>query len=453
LGYAPKCLPEARNHLEAGNLDDALERLSIACEERWEGQGESCTLLGLHARGTKYEDQMEHALDTGCLAGVATACVRSGENMLGELFRGSKLVSAQDIIERIEPHCLTAPDPEELAKYGYPAQAQACNTLAPMFEHGMGLPQDRDRAYALWSSSCGIGDSHACAQVGFFTTRGWAVEKDVAKGYAIYADACEKNSAMGCANLAAALVRGDGIERDYGRAAELFGKACKQQYLDSCDQQGHAQILQNTEGDMDTRIEQLLAQLDKRADELRASVPPKSEGDGWIKQRLEAMFELDQLYRRAFDTAGLDEAGRKRFSQGLGERMGRVDAEHRAELKAIVAETGWPTISRFGRQVSQNAWQIVQHADEDVAWQVEVLATLEKLLEQNEVSPGNVAYLRDRVAVNQKRPQTYGTQGHCVDGKWQPREMVDPEQVDARRAEVGLGSLEEYRASFDGKCP
>jgi hypothetical protein len=48
------------------------------------------------------------------------------------------------------------------------------------------------------------------------------------------------------------------------------------------------------------------------------------------------------------------------------------------------------------------------------------------------------------VLVAAGKPQRYGTQYDMVDGKLQPAEIEDPEHVDARRAEVDLGTMAEY---------
>lgn len=51
----------------------------------------------------------------------------------------------------------------------------------------------------------------------------------------------------------------------------------------------------------------------------------------------------------------------------------------------------------------------------------------------------HAAYLTDRVAMNEGRPQIYGTQISDVkDGEGVPWPIADPQQLDARRASVGL---------------
>ena len=58
----------------------------------------------------------------------------------------------------------------------------------------------------------------------------------------------------------------------------------------------------------------------------------------------------------------------------------------------------------------------------------------------------------DRVAVGDKRLQRYGTQMACVDGKRGAKiGLEDPERVDERRKQMGMGPWKDYVASF-GPC-
>ena len=73
------------------------------------------------------------------------------------------------------------------------------------------------------------------------------------------------------------------------------------------------------------------------------------------------------------------------------------------------------------------------------------LALLEATVAVDDASPGDLAYLIDRVLVAEGKPQLYGTQVSIEDGIVTPRTPIaDEANVDARRAAAGLGLLEEY---------
>ncbi len=63
-------------------------------------------------------------------------------------------------------------------------------------------------------------------------------------------------------------------------------------------------------------------------------------------------------------------------------------------------------------------------------------------LASGDVTPIDVAYLEDRIAVFEHRPQTYGTQ---FGAGGVPQPIADPTHVDERRKAIGLGSMAEYR--------
>jgi hypothetical protein len=115
--------------------------------------------------------------------------------------------------------------------------------------------------------------------------------------------------------------------------------------------------------------------------------------------------------------------------------MGEVDSRNTARLKAIIAEYGWPTKSMVGNDGASAAWLLAQHADRDPEFQQSVLVMIEKLLSRGEAKSSDYAYLYDRT----HSPQRYGTQGTCVaPGKWEPREIENPETVDDRRASMSI---------------
>jgi hypothetical protein len=70
-----------------------------------------------------------------------------------------------------------------------------------------------------------------------------------------------------------------------------------------------------------------------------------------------------------------------------------------------------------------------------------------------EVDITDVAYLTDRVCVNRGRGQLYGTQFTQEDGKHIPRTIEDEANIDARRAEVGMGPLSEQIELMYQKYP
>ena len=123
------------------------------------------------------------------------------------------------------------------------------------------------------------------------------------------------------------------------------------------------------------------------------------------------------------------------------EQMKEIDAESTDFIIKILSEFGFPTISKVGKKPSFHAWKLVQHSP-DTKLQEKYLALMEENLE--DVNKRDFAYLKDRVLLAQGKQQIYGTQFNKVDdGRYVPINLWDIENVNARRKEVELDSLEE----------
>lgn len=141
----------------------------------------------------------------------------------------------------------------------------------------------------------------------------------------------------------------------------------------------------------------------------------------------------------------VDQAMRNRCTDNPDEWDETVDHRNTKRLKAIVDEIGWPSISKVGHDGSSNAWLLIQHADHDPDFQ-KICLKLMKSEPEGEVSKQNIAYLEDRIAVGEGRPQIYGTQFHQdADGQLEPQPIEDVGKVDERRKDMGLETLDEYK--------
>lgn len=181
------------------------------------------------------------------------------------------------------------------------------------------------------------------------------------------------------------------------------------------------------------------------AEPTRTPTPLTITAEG-LRQELLEREAVDQVVRAQLAENWRDPA--------VGAELMRVDAENTAWLKQVVVTFGWPSQSLVGSRAADAAWLLVQHADHDVAFQKEALALMAPLVDQNEVTKQNYAYLYDRVATNEGRPQRYGTQGQCTGAHtWEPNQLEDPTQVDALRRSMNLPPLDDYKKQFYSICP
>lgn len=123
-----------------------------------------------------------------------------------------------------------------------------------------------------------------------------------------------------------------------------------------------------------------------------------------------------------------------------------TDAGNLAWLKGVVARQGFPTVAQVGNEGVADAWLLVQHADRDSAFQVQVLRTLQARGADAGVRKQDLAMLTDRVLLAQGKPQRYGTQFKPdANGALAMQPVEDEEGLDARRASAGLMPLAIYR--------
>lgn len=153
-----------------------------------------------------------------------------------------------------------------------------------------------------------------------------------------------------------------------------------------------------------------------------------------ISEKLVEMYKKDQELRHEIDFTKED--------QLLASKMKEVDRENRQRLKEIVDEIGWPTISKVGKKGAEAAWLLAQHADQGLEFQKKCLELMKE--NKNDVSKRDVAYLEDRVLVNEGKPQKYGTQFYLDENKkLKPRPIQNKDKLNEKREEMGMKPFEE----------
>jgi hypothetical protein len=125
-------------------------------------------------------------------------------------------------------------------------------------------------------------------------------------------------------------------------------------------------------------------------------------------------------------------------------RMEAVHRKNAARLRQIIAEYGWPDTDLVGEDGTLAAWFIAQHAIGEPDFQREALRLVQDKVKHGRVPPAQEAYLYDRIALYEGRPQRYGTQGvPCPDGQDRRWLTEDPEHLNERRGAMGLTAVPE----------
>lgn len=172
-----------------------------------------------------------------------------------------------------------------------------------------------------------------------------------------------------------------------------------------------------------------------------------------LRARLLRLLEGDQNYRRSL--AALN--GRPDPTEGrrLMALQRGADSVNVAELIDILETHRWPRAALVGAEAGLAAFLVLQHAPPDV--QRQYLPMAREAVRSGDLAPSHLALLEDRVLMHQDRPQTYGTQlvKDAATGELQVWPIEDEENVDARRASVGLPPLSDYLRGFglDRRAP
>lgn len=124
-------------------------------------------------------------------------------------------------------------------------------------------------------------------------------------------------------------------------------------------------------------------------------------------------------------------------------RMEAVHVKNAARLRELVAQYGWPGEDIAGEDGAKAAWFIAQHAIGEPEFQRQAFRLAQAAAEEGRIPRWHCAYLEDRIATQEGRPQRFGTQwiDDPRDGRARPWTLAEPERVNELRASVGLQPL------------
>jgi hypothetical protein len=152
-----------------------------------------------------------------------------------------------------------------------------------------------------------------------------------------------------------------------------------------------------------------------------------------LRRELLAMREEDRRVRTELADAG-------ELGGPYVPRMEEVHIRNAARLRALISEHGWPIEDMAGKDGSEAAGFIAQHAVGEPEFQRMALSLLQAAAAAGRISAWHAAFLEDRIAMQEGRPQRFGTQwmDDPGDGLIRPWNLAEPEKVNSLRASVGL---------------
>ena len=167
-----------------------------------------------------------------------------------------------------------------------------------------------------------------------------------------------------------------------------------------------------------------------------------------LKKQLAQIQYDDQKYRKMIDSIqALHPQGSEAYQAFIRDWM-KMDSLNAAKIIQIIDEHGYPGRTIVGDGQASTAWLVIQHAPLET--QVKYLPLITEAAEKGELRKADWALLVDRIRMRQGKPQLYGSQVIRDEetGQWKFHDIEDEANVNARRAEVGLGPLEDYAQHF-----
>lgn len=174
------------------------------------------------------------------------------------------------------------------------------------------------------------------------------------------------------------------------------------------------------------------------------------------KEKAEA--NLDKPLVAVLDTIYQEDQGLRRQISEVEEKYGRDSDEMKAhwkkiaekdsinliKIQKILDKRGWLGPDVIGNQGNTTLFLVIQHSDQAV--QEKYLPMMREAVAKGNARPSSLALLEDRVALGQGKRQIYGSQigRNPETGEFYVSPLQDPDNVDKRRAEVGLGTLQDY---------
>jgi len=158
---------------------------------------------------------------------------------------------------------------------------------------------------------------------------------------------------------------------------------------------------------------------------------------------LDTIFKNDQGGRVKMEEVAAKYGENSKEIQDLWKEQNYLDSVDLVKVTNILDKYGWVGADIVGGRGNQTIFLVIQHAD--IKTQQKYLPVMREAVKNRKAEPGSLALLEDRVALREGRKQIYGSQIHgSPDGKYWISPLEDPDNVDKRRAEVGLEPLANY---------
>ncbi|WPO82659.1 DUF6624 domain-containing protein [Chryseobacterium sp. JJR-5R] len=163
-----------------------------------------------------------------------------------------------------------------------------------------------------------------------------------------------------------------------------------------------------------------------------------------LQAELLAIYDEDQKYRIQMNETQKKFGLESKEMQDLWKITDQKDSINLLKVKKILDEKGWVGKDKVGAQANSALFLVIQHADLET--QKKYLPMMREAVTKGNASPASLALLIDRIEIQEGRKQIYGSQigTNPINKTPYVLPLIDPGNVDKRRAEVGLDPISDY---------
>jgi len=159
---------------------------------------------------------------------------------------------------------------------------------------------------------------------------------------------------------------------------------------------------------------------------------------------LDTIYQEDQKYRLELDSIGKKYGLKSEEMTAQWKIINHKDSINLIKIKKILDERGWLGRDIIGFYGNLTLFLVIQHSD--IETQEKYLPMMREAVNNGNAMASDLALLEDRVALRKGEKQIYGSQiGQDIKtGEYYVLPLIDPDNVDKRRAKVGLPSIQVY---------